>query len=1144
MCGGSCRDSKTVHILNKETPIAEMPPIVSGVPDATKVPSDQQQQQSQHPSDQQSGGGTDRIDASDGSSQYYRQQTSPPPFKGASSLDLTEENALQKAIALSIQEQQQQQHFNSFSKPGGDSGGEFNNDGEIMIVSNEDREVSRALEESLREVPSTVVKKKTNPLERKRDKDVPVGLVNIGNSCWFNVVSQPLFHLPGFREMILNYRPRAPTNTSMPTSKEKTDSVKISVALSKLFALMLASEQKYVAPTECVSLFQGGDNERRRNEQEDVCEFIHKLLERLELEFNEVMREEGEEKESSGISKDMQFSNPIMKFFYGQKYSKGGITSPENLDGKGETFGQYPLHVLKYGDIHDSILASMSGLQPDRNFNDKNTDINTPHTSSGPSVDELLKSEDVQQEFWFKLLPPVLIFSLSRYEFSRDRQRAEKVHNKFEFPELLYMDRYMESNKEVVLRKHVQVSAIKKQLAKLNHTLKQYQQFGSGNNKYPLKDILAYALQFAETGVECEEKACTLNEYESFSSVSNPKIEEHEELPSYESPVIIDECLTSPSCMCTETEETKVEITEVMEVDSADESKEPTHKDSLTVKYGPPRADIDNRELKVLQNCLSRWETRIRNVENELCSHISQLENQLKEMYSEPELLKTAYRLHAVVVHEGQASAGHYWVYIRNGDTWCKYNDVQISKSSWEELQQDSLGGQNNASAYCLMYTDSYRHGLLYSSSHNANDSLEEHLQSLPVHLQEFVKQHNLNFQEEIMRWENRSSQSTTQNPSSPISQSPHTSRCHTEPAMPPPTAPNSPDVVCVPQQDEFDVSFYININTITCRHIQTHLKRLLADKSLEVDIGNEVMVCQRNNKLGDQCLEIFKDLVKKLNSTADDCSSTLQYLPSMLDFGLFLYISGAPSAKSILLVHLSVLVKTVTLMDVQNVDGILHQCNVIFKESCTPTVSKLYHIWQNKYKLLLDSIWHFNCGFKAFQIGDYKQALPILIKTYHIHKEFLNVRSSELQSYFTNSTLHPINEDLLINIRCKCLVALNNSLIENFLNSSMRKSAEDVVLCVSGLLVPALCEFTTNTRESDVGASVRNQWCELLEKQLPAHCGELIGQVLEAVLADCPANKTSSLPVSMGPMPVVNTLFSEYRSMLPKSTPPNATAL
>lgn len=71
-------------------------------------------------------------------------------------------------------------------------------------------------------------------------------------------------------------------------------------------------------------------------------------------------------------------------------------------------------------------------------------------------------------------------------------------------------------------------------------------------------------------------------------------------------------------------------------------------------------------------------------------------------------IAQVPYRLHAVLVHEGQASAGHYWAYIYDhaNQRWMKYNDVCITESSWDELERDSFGGITNASAYCLMYID------------------------------------------------------------------------------------------------------------------------------------------------------------------------------------------------------------------------------------------------------------------------------------------------------------------------------------------------------------------------------------------------------------------------------------------------------
>ena len=45
-------------------------------------------------------------------------------------------------------------------------------------------------------------------------------------------------------------------------------------------------------------------------------------------------------------------------------------------------------------------------------------------------------------QHWFTELPPVLTFELSRFEFNQALGRPEKIHNKLEFPSMLYMDRW------------------------------------------------------------------------------------------------------------------------------------------------------------------------------------------------------------------------------------------------------------------------------------------------------------------------------------------------------------------------------------------------------------------------------------------------------------------------------------------------------------------------------------------------------------------------------------------------------------------------------------------------------------------------------------------------------------------------------
>ncbi|XP_018022821.1 ubiquitin carboxyl-terminal hydrolase 25 [Hyalella azteca] len=1131
MCGTGTEKNKRILI---PSPPGEMAPSITVPPDSTKVTAEQQQELPEQkllpvveartpPS-----GVTCSPDVVSGTS-----------FKEAHVANLSDDKDLQKAIALSIQEQHHHQLQQHFGKPGGDSGANPAVDNSVMIVSAEDREVSRALEESLRELPNVVTKKHLcNPIERKREPGVPVGLLNIGNSCWFNVVSQPLFHIPGFRDMILNYRTTASSQSSNPTSKEKCDSnPKFALALSKLFALMLASEQKYVIPTECVCLFQGGDPEMRRNEQEDVCEFIHKLLERLEVEYNEIMREEGEEKESCGLSKDVLFTNPIMKLFYGQ-FKKDPICIDDcrgDQVTKQETFGQYPLHVLKYGDIHDSILASMS--------------VRLPVPGLGKSCSsEDLKSEDayeVQQECWFKLLPPVLIFSLSRYEFSQATQRAEKVHNKFEFPDRLYMDRYMEANKQLVRKKHVQVAAIKKQLACLNLTLRQYQNFGSGEKKYPLQDVLAYSLEFAETCRTIKEKRTQMSQVEETNEAA-PKIEIEmpeiviENCPSESclSDDVDNACMTATHDRMSESEDPVKGGVESMDVDSSEEGKSSMPVDSLNVRYDPPEADpISDNELALLRRCISQWECKIRHTEAELCWHINELENRLKCMYSEPELMRIGYELHAVVVHEGQASAGHYWVYIRSPDGWRKYNDVQVNESSWEELQQDSLGGQNNASAYCLMYTDMDRRSVLFPPRDDSSDNL---LDALPLHLQEYVKQDNLAFREEIDNWDSKLSKVenfprvTVVKGNISGASRPHSA------SAPPPTAPNSP-TICRPAasfEECLDAGFYVSVSSSLARVLSTLLKKELESRALKF---KETETEEKSN-ISAVTVGILQRSLDAITDARKPCpSQTTTYF--LQDFCLFLFHCKAKNAENLIQLHSCILLRQILLAETSQdplVEVAICNCNQFITEIVTKLktidLSMLYEAWHEKFKLLLDSVWHLVCGWKAFETKNYREALPLFLKSHHLYRDIFMVKSVDLSEFLNLDSLRAI-EDVILKYRCKCLLALNEQLIKIFLESKNIKCGEEVVHCVTGLLVPALSELSTCRQEADAVVAVRRQWCELLERQLAPHCSQLIEQLLEALLTiECSGSvdqRYKALPVSIKPMPVLSVLDAEYTKLL-----------
>jgi hypothetical protein len=129
--------------------------------------------------------------------------------------------------------------------------------------------------------------------------------------------------------------------------------------------------------------------------------------------------------------------------------------------------------------------------------------------------------------------------------------------------------------------------------------------------------------------------------------------------------------------------------------------------------------------MSYLNNCLNRIENKIA----DLHASINELKRRIDSIYDEDDLKQFKYNLHSVCIHEGNAASGHFWTYIWNKQKlkWYKYNDVEVSESSWDDLYSNAVGGLSNAStiqqalgsdktpsAYFLIYTNANESANLY----------------------------------------------------------------------------------------------------------------------------------------------------------------------------------------------------------------------------------------------------------------------------------------------------------------------------------------------------------------------------------------------------------------------------------------------
>ncbi|KAM9846615.1 ubiquitin carboxyl-terminal hydrolase 28 isoform 1-T1 [Aulostomus maculatus] len=492
-----------------------------------------------------------------------------------------------------------------------------------------------------------------------------------------------------------------------------------------LFALMVGSTRRFVDPSAAVELLR--DAFRTSEAQQDVSEFSHKLLDWLEDAFQLA---------ANGSKTEDKQQNPMVQLFYGT------FVTERRHEGKTlcntEQFGQYPLQVNGFNNLDECLEGAMVEKEI-----------------------ELLQSEHSVtsgRERWFKKLPPVLTFELSRFEFNTQLGRPEKIHKKLEFPQIIYMDRYLHKNIEQTNERRGEVKKLKEQLAALQQKLECYKNYGSGPAKYPLADMLQFVLEFATTKP---------------SSVSPAE----DMRPASCSPTPASHPLSEP---------TSKDNSEPGDTDSPDSpvsslsscQRTPIYKPFTQCRHPidcPPHPaphSITEEELHFVKTCLQRWRTEVENDINELKASIDRLTQVLEGMYSDNSLCQVPYRLHAVLVHEGQASAGHYWAYIYDhaNQRWMKYNDISITESSWEELERDSFGGMTNASAYCLMYIDDRLPHLITEDTDNETGQVLRGMDSLPSILRRYVHDDNRWFQQELSEWEEQFCQTATPQGESTVS--------------------------------------------------------------------------------------------------------------------------------------------------------------------------------------------------------------------------------------------------------------------------------------------------------------------------------------------------------------------------------------
>uniref|UniRef100_A0A3Q1G1S8 Ubiquitin carboxyl-terminal hydrolase 25 n=1 Tax=Acanthochromis polyacanthus TaxID=80966 RepID=A0A3Q1G1S8_9TELE len=932
-------------------------------------------------------------------------------------IDLTgdDKDDLQRAIALSLEESNR-----AFRETG---------------ITDEEQAISRVLEASIAENKASLKRTHTevwsdspNPHDRKRIDNCPVGLKNVGNTCWFSAVIQSLFNLLEFQRLVLNYSPPARVH-DLPRNQKEHRNLPFMQELRNLFSLMVGSKRKYVDPSRAVEILKDAFKSSESQQQQDVSEFTHKLLDWLEDAF-QMKAEEDREGEKP--------KNPMVELFYG-RFLAVGVLEGKKFENT-EMFGQYPLQVNGFKDLHECLEAAMI-----------EGEIESLHSAEN--------SARSGQEHWFTELPPVLTFELSRFEFNQALGRPEKIHNKLEFPSMLYMDRYMDRNREITRIKREEIRRLKEHLTLLQQRLERYLSYGSGPKRFPLADVLQYAMEFASSKPVCTSPVEDIDTSAPPGGTTGqqlppPSTAEQESLPPLES----SGPASGPTTATTAPQQQRVPIHKPFT-----QSRLPPD-----IPMHPAPRHITEEELRVLEGCLHRWRSEVENDTRDLQGSITRIQRTIELMYSDKSMMQVPYRLHAVLVHEGQANAGHYWAYIYDPHQrcWMKYNDISVTKSSWEELVRDSFGGYRNASAYCLMYINDKKPFLIEEEFDKETGQILSGMDKLPPDLKHYVKEDNEQFDKEIEEWDTLQARKAQQEKlalataaAAAASAASSTSTSSSSPQ--PMSIESSPPDNAVPQQDPEYMEQPSPTND--SKHLQEDTERAISRAAAEQEERSPEALLNAAIKL-----EYGRLLRFAQEDTPPENDYRLQHI--------IVYFIQNQAPKKIL---------ERTLLT-QFADR-----NLAFDERCKSIMNvaraKLdlikpeevnmdeYEMWHQDYRNFRETTIFMMTGLELFQKTNFVEALMYLVYAYQYNKELL------LKGLYRGH-----DEELLGHYRRECLLKLNEQAAAMF-ESGEEPEVTTGLGIMNELVVPCIPLLLVHDTERDLLAveDMRNRWCSYLGQEM-----------------------------------------------------------
>ncbi|CAD8068078.1 unnamed protein product [Paramecium primaurelia] len=343
------------------------------------------------------------------------------------------------------------------------------------------------------------------PEGKIRIDKIPCGLLNVGNTCYFNSLLQTYYFISDFVSPIIKCK-FDHINLQNIVDKRVVNSIQLLKNLQNLFVLMIGSDRQFVDPKQVIlSIYDDFGKALPIGDQKDVGEFNNYFLSRIDegITYLTQSQQKGQQQQfqqnypgQSVIQNPTNYSHQQNKSFISQKsllFRKSSVIAENSV-----------MYKLFYGKFTPQIIIQGQGSKDCQQeiFNYIQIDVNSKSLIEGleKQLNQVVEykndidgySEAIKQ-FWISQAPQVLTFQIQRVEFNKQFCSFAKNNSPFLFDKEIYIDRFLLSNQKIARDIQTQNQQMNDRLKKIDEELEMLNQF---NGNVQIIQNLENTLQF------------------------------------------------------------------------------------------------------------------------------------------------------------------------------------------------------------------------------------------------------------------------------------------------------------------------------------------------------------------------------------------------------------------------------------------------------------------------------------------------------------------------------------------------------------------------------------------------------------------------------------------------------------------------